>query len=125
MLELEGEPLLATWRLPAPRPRPGAAFEAVRIGAHRLVYLDYEGPVSGGRGTVRRLAAGRFDWLERGADRLVVLLHGSGEEGGGWGSGVLILERSQAIEGEGRGGDVGDVWQGSLVRGSEGPGRGE
>ena len=27
---------------------------------HRAAYLDYEGPVSGGRGDVRRIEAGRF-----------------------------------------------------------------
>ena len=39
---------------------------------HRLFYLDYEGPVSGGRGTVSRWAAGLFDWIEDGPDRVTV-----------------------------------------------------
>jgi hypothetical protein len=33
---------------------------AGRLADHRLAYLDYEGPVSGDRGTVRRLDAGTF-----------------------------------------------------------------
>lgn len=33
-----------------------AAFEAERLADHRRVYLEYEGPVSNNRGTVRRLA---------------------------------------------------------------------
>ncbi len=37
---------------------PGT-FEAERIGDHRRAYLHYEGPVSGGRGEVRR--EGNFD----------------------------------------------------------------
>lgn len=34
--------------------------DAERLADHRLVYLDYEGPLSGNRGTVRRLDAGTF-----------------------------------------------------------------
>ena len=37
-------------------------FDAVRIADHRPEYLEYEGPVSGGRGSVRRVAAGRAVW---------------------------------------------------------------
>ena len=33
-----------------------AAFEAERLPDHRRVYLEYEGPVSSNRGTVRRVA---------------------------------------------------------------------
>jgi hypothetical protein len=38
---------------------PGGMLEAVRIADHRPAYLTYEGPVSGDRGTVTRLASGR------------------------------------------------------------------
>ncbi|MEX2092329.1 MAG: hypothetical protein WD971_06610, partial [Pirellulales bacterium] len=34
--------------------------EAERLAEHRLEYLGYEGPVSGDRGSVRRLDAGTF-----------------------------------------------------------------
>lgn len=34
------------------------AFELVSIAAHRRAYLCYEGPVPGGRGTVRRVDEG-------------------------------------------------------------------
>lgn len=34
------------------------AFRATRLPDHRAVYLTYEGPVSGNRGDVRRLAQG-------------------------------------------------------------------
>jgi hypothetical protein len=33
---------------------------------HRRAYLTYQGPVSGGRGRVRRVDAGRLEWLGRG-----------------------------------------------------------
>lgn len=35
-----------------------AAFRAERLADHRLIYLDYEGPVSDGRGTVKRVVEG-------------------------------------------------------------------
>lgn len=44
------------------RQRPDEAgrdgFEAERIGGHRAAYLTYEGPLSGGRGVVQRVATG-------------------------------------------------------------------
>ena len=59
MLEHDG--VLRTWRLPAPPSEmPGAALA---IGDHRLAYLDYEGPVSGGRGAVKRWDAGTYETL--------------------------------------------------------------
>jgi len=39
---------------------PGATIDAEHIGDHRPAYLTYEGPISGDRGTVRRLARGRI-----------------------------------------------------------------
>ncbi|MHC5113136.1 MAG: hypothetical protein ACYTGP_01750 [Planctomycetota bacterium] len=38
---------------------PGDRLDAERTPDHRPAYLTYEGPVSGDRGTVRRLRAGR------------------------------------------------------------------
>jgi hypothetical protein len=37
---------------------PEAGFEAERLADHRREYLEYEGPISGGRGGVRRVASG-------------------------------------------------------------------
>lgn len=60
-LMLESDGVLKTWRLAAvPTVLPVAA-EA--IGDHRLAYLDYEGPIRGGRGTVTRWDAGELTWL--------------------------------------------------------------
>jgi hypothetical protein len=58
-LMLEAGETLQTWRLTAP---PGGdAIEATQLGDHRHMYLDYEGPVSGNRGTVKRWDAGTFE----------------------------------------------------------------
>ena len=47
---------LATWRARRWPPTPGDALEP--LPDHRRAYLDYEGPISGGRGRVRRVASG-------------------------------------------------------------------
>src|SRR5438105_1964279 len=61
-LMLEAGSALRTWRLHA-LPRVGIAVVAESLGEHRLAYLDYEGPVSGGRGTVKRVDSGDFEWV--------------------------------------------------------------
>ncbi len=73
---LEDEGVLLTWRLASP-PKAGAAAAAEKSCDHRLLYLDYEGPISGGRGSVTRWDGGLFDWEARDADRFVVRLAGS------------------------------------------------
>jgi hypothetical protein len=40
------------------------SVDAERLADHRLAYLDYEGPVSGDRGSVRQLDAGTFCELQ-------------------------------------------------------------
>ena len=49
-LMLEAGDVLRTWRLIAP-PDKTQAVAAESLGDHRLAYLDYEGPVSGNRGS--------------------------------------------------------------------------
>ena len=44
------------------------------LGDHRRAYLDYEGPVSGNRGTVRRVESGTHVVIENGPEQLVVEL---------------------------------------------------
>lgn len=48
---------------PAPLDPAGVTFSASRLPDHRAVYLDHLGPVSGGRGTLSRVAAGRGEIL--------------------------------------------------------------
>ncbi|MFZ4428792.1 MAG: hypothetical protein ACOYPS_00420 [Phycisphaerales bacterium] len=47
-------------------------FEAERLGDHRRVYLSYEGPVSGGRGEVTRVAEGAARLIEVSSRSLIV-----------------------------------------------------
>ncbi|MEM8873908.1 MAG: hypothetical protein AAGD32_06570 [Planctomycetota bacterium] len=54
MVERERGGVLRTWRS-ATWPISGTVTP---IHDHRRKYLDYEGPISGGRGEVRRVAAG-------------------------------------------------------------------
>jgi hypothetical protein len=74
-LMLQVGDVLWTWRLPD-WPDEGITVEALRLGDHRLAYLDYEGPVSGGRGEVLRREGGEYEWLEQGEGRLVARLAG-------------------------------------------------
>jgi hypothetical protein len=74
-LMLEAGEALRTWRLAAP-PAAGQAIEALALGAHRRLYLDYEGEVSGQRGRVRRWDAGQFSWEVDEPERVVVWLAG-------------------------------------------------
>src|SRR5947209_2180738 len=62
MFETSSGSALATWRSPQwPIERETIL---TRLADHRREYLDYEGPVSGGRGHVRRITSG-FYRLER------------------------------------------------------------
>ncbi|CAN5184060.1 hypothetical protein BH11PLA2_BH11PLA2_29470 [soil metagenome] len=59
-LLLEADGVLKTWRLAEP-PRDGVRVEP--ISDHRLLYLDYEGAVSGNRGSVTRFDGGELTWF--------------------------------------------------------------
>lgn len=67
---------LLTWRLDSV-PHPGTEQTAERIADHRLVYLDYEGPISGGRGEVRRIDAGRYESVRWSEGEILAVLSGS------------------------------------------------
>jgi hypothetical protein len=77
MLEVDGA--LKTWRLPATP--PDQPRTALAIGNHRVAYLDYEGPVSGNRGSVKQWDAGQYELLERAARKWTVQLHGARWQG--------------------------------------------
>jgi hypothetical protein len=72
---LEDGPRLRSWRLLA-EPGPAREVPAEPNFVHRLIYLDYEGPVSAGRGVVRRWDSGTFEWVEDAEERIVVHLQG-------------------------------------------------
>ncbi len=77
---LESVEALRTWRLHA-EPHPGTMLEAVALPAHRRHYLDYEGPVSGHRGSVARWDAGTFTWVSHTAEEVIVDLVGAKLQG--------------------------------------------
>ena len=75
MLEHEGK--LITWRLKGLDALVAKGeLRGERLPDHRLAYLDYEGPVSGGRGSVRRLAHGSITEMNCSARRICVTLDG-------------------------------------------------
>jgi hypothetical protein len=89
-LMLEHDGALKTWRLPRPPgPKQDAAQGAVALPDHRLMYLEYEGPVSGNRGQVKRWDAGTYELVRDDERRWKVRL--AGER---W-RGVLDLPRQK------------------------------
>lgn len=80
-LMLEWQGALKTWRL-LELPRPGVRLNIEAIGDHRLAYLDYEGPVSGGRGQVKRVDTGLYEGdLNIGNKPIRIIVHGQQMQG--------------------------------------------
>ena len=71
-LMLEADGTLLTWALDEML-QPGKSIEATRLNDHRADYLEYEGPVSGSRGSVSRVLSGNFLWMPDLKDRIAVL----------------------------------------------------
>ena len=84
---LEKEAILRTWRL-ARAPDEAGPTEAAPLADHRLAYLEYEGPVSGNRGSVRRFDRGEYTLVAECGDRLVIALAGAVLRG------QAVIERS-------------------------------
>lgn len=81
MLEVAGQELLRAWRL-SRNPIHGAEpIEAAAIGDHRRAYLDYEGPISGGRGRVRRIDRGACEVIAERDSEVQVVLNGEALHG--------------------------------------------
>ena len=72
---LQWEDVLKTWALVEP-PAAGKTTDAIALADHRPAYLDYEGPVSGGRGSVTRWNAGTYQLERQSEEELVVVLDG-------------------------------------------------
>ena len=77
---LERGDVLRTWRLDA-IPDASAAIGARSLPDHRLAYLDYEGPVSGDRGSVCRVDRGTYDVVREQHDLLEVDVQGGRLQG--------------------------------------------
>lgn len=67
-------------------PSVGVPATAIPDFDHRMIYLDYEGPISGNRGEVTRADEGTFSWIIRQDDLVTVHLQGERLQG------RLILE---------------------------------
>src|SRR5262245_38326282 len=74
-LMLEHAGALRTWAMEE-LPALGKDVSAGGLPDHRLAYLDYEGDVSGERGTVSRVDAGDYECLQVGETQLVVRVSG-------------------------------------------------
>jgi len=74
-LMLEMGPTLATWALPQP-PDATAAMTVEALPEHRPAFLDYEGPLSAGRGSVTRWDRGTYRLERRTDTELAVILAG-------------------------------------------------
>src|SRR5262249_47976838 len=72
---LEAGDYLRSWRLEG-EPHLGTVIRADDIADHRLKYLDYEGPVSGGRGQVDRWDSGLYTQIRSDHSRVIVALEG-------------------------------------------------
>jgi len=94
---------LATWQFsqnPMAADASTECFDPIpcrRLADHRKAYLDYEGPVSGGRGQVRRVDGGVCELSETEDDRWVLYVKES-REGGLRGRFELVRETESAAD---------------------------
>jgi hypothetical protein len=88
-LMVETGEMLRTWRLPAP-PSGGASLLAKPIFDHRRVYLDYEGPLSCGRGRVVRWDGGEYEVVTWSEEEIRLRLEGKRIRG------LFLLHRESA-----------------------------
>lgn len=82
---------LRTWATDLPL-APNVDLPARRLDDHRLAYLDYEGPISGGRGEVRAVDRGSYaieTW-----ESTTVRVHLEGHQL----AGVLELRKVDSVE---------------------------
>ena len=104
LLETDPGGPLGTWQCPRNclSLRPGQALSARRLADHRRAYLTYEGPVSRGRGRVRRAAEGTCETLAESPGRLVVRLDAASGESGVFeltqtGGDVWVITRQESM----------------------------
>jgi hypothetical protein len=77
---LEQHDVLLTWALASP-PDTTGALDACRLDDHRVIYLDYEGEVSGGRGSVTRWDQGDYEMIGASDQRLCARVSGKRIQG--------------------------------------------
>jgi hypothetical protein len=88
-LMLERDGVLRTWALET-LPNAEETQPADALADHRLAYLEYEGPVSGDRGTVMRWDKGEYETVEERPMQICVHLRGERWQG------KLTLQRTDA-----------------------------
>ena len=72
---LEVGPVLRTWAL-LEEPSAGQVQRAEELPDHRPAYLDYEGPLSGDRGSVTRWDEGTYEPFEPNEGQWIIDLRG-------------------------------------------------
>lgn len=72
--EFDESPPLWTWRLLG-EPDSAAEIACERLPDHRRRYLDYEGPVSGDRGTVKHWDSGTYEVISH-EPNFIIRVHG-------------------------------------------------
>jgi hypothetical protein len=80
LLEVPGQETLRTWRLEKP-PAPGEIIQAETLPDHRRIYLDYEGPISKGRGEVKQWDGGEYEALSQTATEIILRFEGTRLQG--------------------------------------------
>jgi hypothetical protein len=113
-LMLEHEGALATWQFSIPPTKidQNTVLSARKLPDHRRQYLDYQGPISQGRGEVTRLDKGTCEVVSHDPQRWEVLFKGgvlrgrfelSLEEGHQWNCRLLepMLPPGESAEREG------------------------
>ncbi len=78
--------VLLTWAVEQ-LPTIEQSVTAQRLPDHRPLYLDYEGPVSENRGTVKRIDRGDFDWVSQTPARYEARINGQKLRG------TLVIEQ--------------------------------
>ncbi len=73
--------LPASWATALGQESDSNSIVAHPLADHRLAYLDYEGQLSGDRGSVRRCDAGDYRIVDQADDALTVELHGTKLQG--------------------------------------------
>lgn len=76
IIEVVGADLLPTWRLLSDPLSANGPIRAERIADHRPAFLDHEGPLSEGRGNVRRVDRGESQIVRFDEGGLVARLNG-------------------------------------------------
>jgi hypothetical protein len=107
-LMLEDGRTLRTWAVDA-RIEPGCEITARPLADHRLHYLDYEGPISGDRGEVRRWDEGVYESIDWTPSGVQIRLWGARLRG----KLTLRCNDSGSVAGAG-GGETWSLWMGNV-----------